>query len=245
MNIPQSLPIQPSLTANSVQNRAQSSADINKVSDTKIKTNDDKSQENAGASTRKIEFELSQQEVKQLRELRTRDREVRAHEQAHASVAGSLARGGPSYEYQRGPDGRQYAVGGSVSIDTSAVSGDPQATLAKAQQIKRAALAPAQPSSQDRAVAAAAAALEANARAELSQKAQDEEVDPLSGSSALQEREAANQVTQEQNLEKPLSCAECGGQHSSHSHDAAILIGESYAPQSPDNFFEATISLEV
>ncbi|MFK7795732.1 MAG: putative metalloprotease CJM1_0395 family protein [Gammaproteobacteria bacterium] len=215
------------------------------MSDIKIKASDDSGQESAGVNARKIEFELSQQEVTQLRELRTRDREVRAHEQAHASVAGSLARGGPSYEYQRGPDGRQYAVGGSVSIDTSAVSGDPQATLAKAQQIKRAALAPAQPSSQDRAVAAAATALEANARAELSQKSQDEEVDPLSGLSALEEREEANQITREQNIEKPLSCAECGGQHSSHSHDAAILIGESYAQQSPDNFFEATINIEV
>ena len=71
---------------------------------------------------------LSEQELKQVQELKTRDREVRAHEAAHLAAAGSLAIGGASYSYQRGPDGVQYAVGGEVSIDTSAVEGDPEAT---------------------------------------------------------------------------------------------------------------------
>lgn len=110
---------------------------------------------------------LGAEEIKQVAELKARDREVRAHEAAHMAAAGGLARGGASFSYQQGPDGRHYAVGGEVSIDTAAVAGDPQATIIKAQTIRAAALAPAQPSSQDRAVAAAAAQMEAAARAEL------------------------------------------------------------------------------
>ncbi len=109
---------------------------------------------------------LSEKEQRQVRELQARDREVRIHEQAHVAAAGSLYRGGPTYDFQRGPDGKRYAVGGSVQIDTSPGS-TPEETIAKAQQMRRAALAPAEPSSTDRAVAASAARLEAEARAEL------------------------------------------------------------------------------
>ena len=113
------------------------------------------------------ESELSTEEKKQLEQLQARDREVRAHEAAHKAAAGSLARGGASFEFENGPDGRRYAVGGEVSIDTAKVSGDPQATLRKAQTIRAAANAPAQPSAQDRAVAAQATQMEAEARQEL------------------------------------------------------------------------------
>ncbi len=101
-----------------------------------------------------------------LAELRQRDREVRAHEAAHAAAGGPYVRGGPSFQYTRGPDGRLYAVGGEVQIDVSPVSGDPEATIAKMQVVRRAALAPARPSAQDRAVAARAAQAEMRARME-------------------------------------------------------------------------------
>lgn len=101
-----------------------------------------------------------------IRELAARDREVRAHEQAHVAVGGRYA-SSPVYQYVRGPNGISYAVGGEVSISTGAVPGDPQATIIKAQQIRRAANAPAEPSSQDRRVAAEATRLEAGARSEL------------------------------------------------------------------------------
>ncbi|PKO03038.1 MAG: hypothetical protein CVU43_05035 [Chloroflexi bacterium HGW-Chloroflexi-5] len=114
--------------------------------------------------------QLSSEEAQQVAELKSRDREVRTHEMAHMMVGGSLVRKGASYQYQTGPDGQRYAVGGEVSIDSSAVSGDPSATIRKMQQVKRAALAPAEPSSQDRAVAAAAAQTEAAARLELLQQ---------------------------------------------------------------------------
>jgi hypothetical protein len=108
-------------------------------------------------------------EREQIQELAARDREVRAHEQAHASVAGQYAKG-TSYTYQRGPDGVSYAVGGEVQIDTSPIPGDPEATLRKAQQLRRAANAPADPSSQDARVAALAAQMEQQARVEVSEQ---------------------------------------------------------------------------
>jgi SprA family protein len=116
--------------------------------------------------------DLTVEEQDQVTELKSRDREVRSHEQAHIAAAGPYATGGPSYSYQQGPDGRRYAVGGEVGIDTSPVSGDPEATIQKAQQIRAAALAPASPSGQDQQVAAAATQMESQARAELSKQNQ-------------------------------------------------------------------------
>lgn len=114
--------------------------------------------------------DLSDEEQKQVDELRRRDQEVRRHEQAHAASAGGNARGGPSFEFETGPDGKRYAVSGEVSIDTSPVAGNPRATIAKMEQIRRAALAPSEPSSQDRAIAAQAAAAAQKARAELAEE---------------------------------------------------------------------------
>lgn len=110
--------------------------------------------------------QLDLQERQQVLRLAARDREVRAHEAAHAAVGGKYA-GSPSYTYTRGPDGKTYAVGGEVSISVSEVPGDPQATLEKAEVVRRAALAPAQPSAQDRQVAAKAGQMALEARAEL------------------------------------------------------------------------------
>jgi hypothetical protein len=117
-----------------------------------------------------------EQEVKEQRaisELATRDREVRAHEQAHAAVGGQYA-GSPTYSFERGPNGVNYAVGGEVSIDTSPVPNDPEATLRKAQTIRAAASAPAEPSPQDRRVAAQAASLENEARAQIAERSTSE-----------------------------------------------------------------------
>lgn len=118
--------------------------------------------------------ELTEEEKQQVEKLKQRDAEVRRHEQAHKAAAGSHASGGPTFEYQTGPDGKRYAVGGEVQIDTSEVKGDPQATIAKMQQIRRAANAPAEPSAQDRKVAAQAAQAEQRARRELAQQRAEE-----------------------------------------------------------------------
>ncbi len=103
---------------------------------------------------------------RELQFLKIRDREVKAHELAHASVGGRFA-SGANFSYQKGSDGVLYAVAGEVAIDTGVVSGNPQATLEKALVIQRAALAPANPSSQDRAIAAAATAMAQQARVDI------------------------------------------------------------------------------
>ncbi|MDH3325965.1 MAG: putative metalloprotease CJM1_0395 family protein [Gammaproteobacteria bacterium] len=114
--------------------------------------------------------QLTEEDLKEVKELKSRDQEVRTHEAAHLAAAGKYATGGASFDYKRGPDGKNYAVGGEVGIDTSAIPGDPQATLQKAQQIRAAAQAPANPSSQDRQVAASASQMEAKARQEIAEQ---------------------------------------------------------------------------
>lgn len=110
--------------------------------------------------------ELSPAQEKAVDELKKIDAEVRAHEAAHMAAGSGLVKGGASFSYTNGPDGKRYAVGGEVSIDISPVDGDPEATIRKMQQVKSAAMAPAEPSSQDVSVAARAGQIEAQARAE-------------------------------------------------------------------------------
>lgn len=109
-----------------------------------------------------------------LRELQSRDREVRTHEQAHLAAAGAYARGGASFVYQRGPDGRMYAVGGEVGIDISRAA-TPEETIVKMQTVRRAALAPAEPSAADRRIAAQASIRLAEAQRELQAAASNEQ----------------------------------------------------------------------
>ncbi|MCY9838030.1 putative metalloprotease CJM1_0395 family protein [Aeromonas media] len=112
------------------------------------------------------EQQEQQRQQRQLAALVERDLEVRKHEQAHQMAGGEHA-GSPSYQFSQGPDGKRYATGGEVAIDIGVVHGDPAATLAKMQQVRAAALAPAEPSSQDLSVARAATVKEAQARKEL------------------------------------------------------------------------------
>ncbi len=114
--------------------------------------------------------ELTEEEEKRVEELKRRDAEVRRHEAAHKAAAGQYARGGPQFEYETGPDGKPYAVGGEVSIDTSPIPDDPRATIRKAEILQRAALAPQDPSDQDRRVAAEAAQMKAKAQKELAEE---------------------------------------------------------------------------
>ncbi len=150
----------------------------------------------------------SDAEVKQLandqqriQELAARDREVRAHEQAHKSVGGQYA-GAMSFTFVRGPDGVAYAVGGEVSISTSPVANDPEATIQKMQTIQRAALAPADPSPQDRRVAAQAVQQMVQARAELTiqnREEQTQEAERISEEES--ERGAESALAEEERLE--------------------------------------------
>ena len=121
--------------------------------------------------------QLNEAEQRVLRQLSTRDREVRSHEQAHLAAAGPYSSGAPKFSYQTGPDGQRYAVGGEVQIDASPIEGDPEATIQKAQIIRAAANAPAEPSAQDRQVAAAATKMEADARQELRRQEETEKTE--------------------------------------------------------------------
>lgn len=114
--------------------------------------------------------QLSEAELRQVQQLQQRDREVRAHEMAHVAAGAGLVTRGASYTYQTGPDGQRYAIGGEVSIDTSP-GRTPEETLAKAEQIRSAALAPADPSPQDRQVAAQATRMAMDARMEIARQA--------------------------------------------------------------------------
>jgi hypothetical protein len=119
------------------------------------------------------ELENDPQVQREVARLKRIEQKVKAHEAAHKAAGGPYT-GAASYQYTTGPDGRRYIVGGEVSIDTSE-AGSPQATITKMQIVQRAAMAPADPSPQDRAVAAAAAAKETKARSELREMKQKEQ----------------------------------------------------------------------
>jgi hypothetical protein len=107
-----------------------------------------------------------QETVKQsVQELKVQEQKVKAHEMAHKATGGQYA-GAIRYQYATGPDGQAYIVGGEVSIDTSEAK-TPEETLRKMEQVKRAAMAPADPSPQDCSVASAATRIEQKARYEL------------------------------------------------------------------------------
>ncbi|OIN34799.1 hypothetical protein AJY53_01215 [Campylobacter jejuni] len=124
---------------------------------------DDK--EKNGEQTQMVNsVELSQKEVTQVRELQSIDRNVKAHEAAHQAAGGGLA-GAASFTYTRGPDNQMYATAGEVPISMQK-GNTPEETIANARQIAAAAMAPADPSPQDYKVAANAAKMEFEARAE-------------------------------------------------------------------------------
>lgn len=130
---------------------------------------------------------LTAEEQSQVKQLQQRDQEVKAHERAHKAAGGRYVTGG-GFTYQRGPDGQRYAIGGEVTIDAS-LSGSPRDKLQKAETIRRAALAPADPSPQDQRVASQAAMAAAEARSEISAEQRQEQ---------LQRREAMREQNNEE-----------------------------------------------
>lgn len=172
-------------------------------------------------------------ELKLISDLKMRDAEVNAHERAHAAVGGQHT-GTPSYSYKTGPDGVKYAVSGEVSIDISRVPGDPQATLQKAQQIKAAALAPAEPSGQDRKVAAKAEQMASQARSDI--LASNREGSKKSSDAAYAEATVPEHFTGQANLQVD---GEQDEQHNSMSLRSAhiqALYHNSATVSSPSKF---------
>ncbi len=105
-------------------------------------------------------------------QLRTIEQKVKAHELAHKIAGGELA-GPVRYKYTKGPDGKLYITGGEVLLRLKE-GRTPEETIEIAQKVKRAALAPMNPSPQDRAVAAKATAMEMKARIEMFLKGEEE-----------------------------------------------------------------------
>jgi len=152
--------------------------------------------EAAKAEQRTVEQTQNQANQQMISQLQSRDRVVRSHEAAHVSAGGSLVVSGPSYTYQNGPDGRSYAIGSEVQLDVSPVANDPEATLKKSEQIRRAALAPADPSPQDLRVSSSASQLASRARVDI----------------AVQRREEAQLEEQKTQLEAEKSAEEAKDQ---------------------------------
>lgn len=158
------------------------------------KDGDTSSEERVPGTEQAATGELSTAEQTQLRQLKTRDLEVRTHEQAHMAAAGQYAASGASFTYQRGPDGNRYAIGGEVQIDIGKES-KPEDTIQKMAVIARAALAPASPSPADRQIAAQAAMKASRARQELLQQDQEQGV-------AAQDKEKGSDESQVPDLDK-------------------------------------------
>lgn len=131
--------------------------------------NTNKTQENEVGNKKELTAE-QQQEVQKLKLI---DSEVKAHEQAHLAAAAGISASAPSYTYQEGPDGKKYAVGGEVSVSFSK-GNDPQENISKAETMRAAALAPADPSSQDMAVAQQAEQIIAEAEQQIAEQKQEE-----------------------------------------------------------------------
>ena len=189
---------------------------------------------------------LSPEAQAQLRKLKQRDAEVRAHERAHMAAGGQYVSGGPSYTYQQGPDGRQYAIGGHVSIDVSSVPDDPEEGAAKARQVRRAALAPGEPSAQDRAVAARASAQEARATREKREKADEDATGALTGAEATENADAAKTATDGHAPASPAAtendtAGATGGSHEATAH-ALTRAAETYAAMAQRGVMPTTLA---
>lgn len=147
-----------------------------------------------GQGNSREQRQQQRQDEQLIEDLAARDREVRAHEQAHASVGGQYA-GSPSFTFQRGPDGVNYAIGGEVPISLPQGGDNPKQTLAAAEQVRRAALAPADPSAQDRRVAAAAANIAREAQTRVTeQQAQEQQTEREDKADKEREAQAKEQA---------------------------------------------------
>ncbi len=149
------------------RNSTDSANSVSKADNPEKSENNSVKQEISSKFVQKQEEELTKGEKIFLAQLKQTDKEVKRHEMAHIAAGGRYIQSGANYSYKTGPDGKRYVVGGEVSIDTSPVPGDPQATIEKMSQVRRAALAPANPSPQDRKVASTAMTISTKAMSEL------------------------------------------------------------------------------
>lgn len=163
--------------------------------------------------TSKAIEELSQGERIELAELQSRDIEVRAHEAAHIAAGGSAVTGGASFTYQKGPDGKMYAIGGEVPISLGG-GNTPDEKIANAKAVKAGALAPASPSPQDLKVASSAAMLESQALAQKAKESLEE----------LQAQTKANQAYKDEGLSSQTSTTESNIVNDRAKEDSVVAV---------------------
>ncbi len=169
--------------------------------------------------------ELTMQQVQQVRELQSIDRNVKAHEAAHQAAGGGLA-GAASFSYTRGPDNQMYATAGEVPIRMQK-GRTPEETIANARQVVAAAMAPADPSPQDYRVAANALKMEFEARAEATKlKAQE-----------AQEKNEKNEENEEneENLDTNNQDSKDSSEKAKTNKDFRNFIGTIYQQNSQNN----------
>ena len=162
------------------------------------KTQKEKEQEEKKAQETKEKSspdDLSEDEKRLVRDLASRDSEVKAHEAAHQAAGGGMT-GAASFTYQQGPDGKMYAIGGEVSISMKGGS-TPQETIANARQIAAAAMAAGNPSPQDFSVASSARVMEMKAQQQLNKEKQEE----ISGKESY--KEASTSLNKQDKKETP------------------------------------------
>jgi hypothetical protein len=194
--------------------------------------------------------QIEQAEIKQIDQLAQRDTEVKTHEQAHAAVGGSLAQS-PSYQYEKGPDGRRYAVDGEVNIDVSTVDGDAQATLSKMQKVYAAAMAPVEPSMADIRVAAQALQNMNEAKKELITSNSDALSSTTANTSISQNSQTLtndplNADDSNMSLLSPNRSLSAEQRHSTMANDTAAVDGStSQSLPSPERYSQQHQSIEI
>lgn len=233
---------QPQVTYERPQNQ-QNAATQNNHTQGDALNQDNAEDPSAGKENAESEQQRQQQELAESREieqLKSRDREVRAHEQAHAAVGGQYA-GSPSYEFESGPDGKQYAVGGEVSIDISQEK-TPEETVRKMQQVRAAALAPAEPSPQDLRVASEANRIATDARSDIAKEKTEEAKSAVS-----------------QNIDKQLGEPQIGAESAEQQNSGVSSAGidaigdipdldeivDGFSPSSPTRSLDKVVSLDI
>lgn len=149
---------------------------------------------------------LTPEQQRQVAQLRQIDREVRAHEQAHLSAGRGVVTSGANFTYAYGPDGKRYAVGGEVGIDTSPER-KPEANIDKGIRIQAAALAPKDPSPQDYRVASIGGQLEARGRTDLARLEAEQRALEAEIAAQRRELEAAPEEAARQRVEQAYASA--------------------------------------
>ena len=185
--------------------------------------------------------EAQQQKVTELQQI---DRNVRAHEQAHMAAGHGVVTSGPNYTYTYGPDGKQYATGGEVGIDT-AYERKPEANIDKGIRIQAAALAPKDPSPQDYRVATVGEQMESTGRTDLRRQQAEEQAQAQAEAAAQREAEkkAQTQAFNEapvNTVGKATGASNGGTPENSPQNQAANRLASVYGKSESE---QATVSL--